>query len=410
MTDVFRTAHVCVRARPAGDASRWVVTFDNFGLGPGFERPGFGERFLEKHGVSAVHVMGVGDDWYQYPEMIEAMAAVRRVTEGAATVMTYGSSMGGHAALRFAEAARATATLALSPQHNIDPARPPFDPRWAEPAGRIRWLPQFAGPLRPGRGRPPVVAYDSRSPDAAQADAIGAEIEITRIALPYAGHPITSHLTEIGLLKPLFFAVLEDRLDARAYRAQARARRNTPVYLTEISQALAPRRLDAALVLARRGVDGFPLNTRVVSNLGVLLMKAGRREEGLAVLARAVELWRAPTTLVPYVDALIDVGRGAEVWPMVQEVAAMQPNLGNTRLWQAIVAWRVGDHAAAVEACRETLRLDPGNLHAPGLMAACEAALAAPPPDPAPVSGARRARRLARLLRRAYRGPRARSA
>lgn len=402
MTDVFRTAQVCVRVRACDDARRWVVTFDNFGLGPGFDRPGFGERFLGKYGISAVHVMGAGDDWYQYPEMVEAMAAVRGVTEGAETVMTYGSSMGGYAAIRFAEAARATATLALSPQHNIDPSRPPFDPRWAEAASRIRWLPKFAGPLSPS-GRPPVIAYDSRSADAAQAAAIAAEIDIVPIALPYAGHPISTHLTEVGLLKPLFFAVLEDRLDARALRAQARRHRNTPVYLTEISQALASRRMDSALALATRGLDDFSQNPRVLSNLGALQMKAGRREEGLATLAQAVALWRSDTTLIPYVNALIEVGRGDEAGALAEEVVALQPHLGNIRLWRASVAWRTEDYAGALSACHETLRLDPGNAHAPAIVAACEAALSVTAPLSAGPPRKRQARRLASLLRRAYR-------
>ena len=404
MTDVFRTNQVCVRVRACDDVSRWVVTFDNFGLGPGFDRLGFGERFLTKYGISAVHVMGAGDDWYQYPEMVEAMAAVRGVTEGAQTVMTYGSSMGGYAAIRFADAARATATLALSPQHNIDPSRPPFDQRWAEAAGRIRWLPQFAGPLRAG-DRPPVVVYDSRSTDAAQVDAIAAEIEITPIALPYGGHPISSHLTEIGLLKPLFFAVLEDRLDTRVFRAEARSRRNTPVYLTEVSQALSGRRLQTALVLAARGLEEFDLNTRVVSNLGALQMKAGLHEEGLATLARAVDLWRTDTTLIPYANALMDVGRGADAAAIVEEVVGLLPEASHVRLWQAIVAWRTEDYAGALAACRETLRLDPGNAHAPAILAACEAAVAAPSPTLIGPPRKRRARRLGSLLRRAYRGP-----
>jgi len=404
MTDVFRTTNVCVRVRASADASRWVVTFDNFGLGPGFDRLGFGERFLIKYGVSAIHVMGAGDDWYQYPEMIEAMAAVRGVTDGADVVMTYGSSMGGYAAIRFAEAARATATLALSPQHNIDPSRPPFDSRWRESANRIRWLPQFSGPLQPS-GRPPVIAYDSRSPDAAQIAAISAEIAITPIPLPYGGHPISTRLEETGLLKPLFFAVLEDRLDVRAICAEARRRRNAPVYLTEISQALAARRPHVALALAERGVGTFPANTRVVSNLGALQIRSGLREDGLAALERAVAIWRNDTTLIPYVDALVEAGRREEVKPLVEEVVALRPDMGNVRLWQAMVAWRLEDYASARTACIETLRLDPTNAHAPAILAACDAALAAGDPPSSGAPRKRRARRLAALLRRAYRGP-----
>ncbi|QBX37722.1 hypothetical protein E4M02_14130 [Brevundimonas sp. S30B] len=396
MSEIFRTASVCVRARPAEDRARWVVTFDNFGLGPGFERRGFGERFLAESGVSAIHVMGAGDDWYQYPEMIEAMAAVRCATADAKTVMTYGSSMGGYAALRFADAARATAALALSPQHNIDPSRPPYEDRWIQSAQNIRWLPDLAGPLTWRAQARPVVVYDQRSPDAAQAAAIASEIDLTPIGLPYAGHPISSHLAEIGLLKPLFFAVLEGRLDAHKFRAEARSRRNTPVYLTEISQALADRRPETALALARRGVECAPTNTRVLSNLGQLLLRVGRVEEGLATLARSVEVWRTDTTLTAYANALADHGRLADARRLAAEVVDLLPHLAYLRLWQAMLAYRAQDFSAALAASSEALRLDPTDPHAQALAADCRARLDGVD-QPAPSV---RARRLRDLFRR----------
>ena len=75
-------------------------------------------------------------------------AARAAVPEGA-RVMTYGSSMGGYAALRFARALRADAILALSPQYSIDPAVVPWEDRWRQDGARIAWLPALAGPLDP---------------------------------------------------------------------------------------------------------------------------------------------------------------------------------------------------------------------------------------------------------------------
>ena len=53
MIDLFRSDNVVVRSVPTADASRWVVTFDNYGIGHGFERPGFGQDFLLASGISA---------------------------------------------------------------------------------------------------------------------------------------------------------------------------------------------------------------------------------------------------------------------------------------------------------------------------------------------------------------------
>src|SRR5690606_30202022 len=118
---------------------------DNYGIGHGFDRPGFGEEFLRNAGISAIHVMGVREDWYQYPEMPAAMQAVRQATAGAERVMTYGSSMGGYAALRFADAAGANAVLAISPQYSIDPKKMPFETRWHQESQRIQWRPEIDG-------------------------------------------------------------------------------------------------------------------------------------------------------------------------------------------------------------------------------------------------------------------------
>ena len=69
MTDLYRSATLCVRACPGADGTRWVVTFDNYGADASLDRPGFGEQFLRSRGLSAIVVIGAGNDWYQYPDM-----------------------------------------------------------------------------------------------------------------------------------------------------------------------------------------------------------------------------------------------------------------------------------------------------------------------------------------------------
>ena len=77
MERLFESENLVIKVRAQSDKSRWVVTFDNYGIGHGFERLGFGEAFFADNGVSALHVMGRREDWYQYPEIKQALAAVR---------------------------------------------------------------------------------------------------------------------------------------------------------------------------------------------------------------------------------------------------------------------------------------------------------------------------------------------
>ena len=62
--------------------------------------------------------------------MVRVAALVRELLDRFDEILTYGSSMGGYAALRFANLLGATHALAFSPQFTIDPRHVPLDPRW----------------------------------------------------------------------------------------------------------------------------------------------------------------------------------------------------------------------------------------------------------------------------------------
>ena len=114
--EIYRSNNILVRSAVINDRDPVVVTFEHYDIGKGFDRFGFGEQFLLSQGISAVHVLGSGNDWYQYDDIFDALGAVRAVTADARRTITYGSSMGGYAAVRLADASGADAVLALSPQ------------------------------------------------------------------------------------------------------------------------------------------------------------------------------------------------------------------------------------------------------------------------------------------------------
>ncbi|WP_313102403.1 tetratricopeptide repeat protein [Brevundimonas sp.] len=359
MIDLFRSDNVVVRAVPAEDVSRWVVTFDNYGLGPGFDRPGFGEDFLRQSGVSAIHVLGRSDDWYQYPEMAEAMAAVRQATQGAARVLTYGSSMGGYAAVRFADAAGADAALAISPQYSIDPARVPFETRWLQDGKRIAFRPEIEKRLA-CQCRPTIV-FDSSSNDDRHARLIADEIDADLIGLDYVHHPATTYLSEIGLLGGLVFDALSGTLDVPGFRVEATARRrNSAVYLSRLSEMQPACRLGLAKRLAMRAVDRAPHSPLALTSLAHCLGRMEEHDQAIALYAQATELGqRSANYLVPYANGLIAAGRLEEALDLAVEAVEELPAAAHLRYWLGTIFSRLGRGEEAAAALEAAVALDP---------------------------------------------------
>lgn len=243
VTELFRSADLLVRCRPGTDTSRWVVTFDSYNAlcdsgGLPLERLAFGEEFLARRGISMIAAVGCDNRWYQYPDMPQALDNIAAVTRGAAKVLTYGSSMGGYAALRFADAVQADIVLAFSPQYCADRRTVPFETRWRKARADIPWLPQFRGRL--SCRATPLVLYDSRFwPDVLHAALIARDTPTQRIPLPHAGHPVTTYLAEIGILQDMVPALLEDRFELAEFVRAARAgQRNSRVHRHERSRVL----------------------------------------------------------------------------------------------------------------------------------------------------------------------------
>lgn len=388
MIDLYRSDNVVVRRVPAQDVSRWVVTFDNYGLGPGFDRPGFGQDFLARSGVSAIHVLGRGDDWYQYPDMAQALAAVRGAVAGAERVMTYGSSMGAYAAIRFADAVGAHAALAISPQYSIDPRRAPFEIRWTADAQRIDFQPEIEDRL--ACAIRPLIVYDSAGDDQRHVALIAAEISADLIGVGHIHHPATTFLLEAGMLAPLVMELLAGPVDAAALMARARrARRDSVACLTLMAERQPPHRPRLALALARRAVEIQPDQPMALSGLAQQLTRAGDHEAALTLHDRATRLsGRGISYLAPYSQALAAAGRLEDAEALAMEAVEQCPSAPHLHYWLATIRLRAGRTPDAIPALERAVALEPDNARYRRTLAEQQA------------PGGRFARRLFRWLKR----------
>ena len=358
-----------VRQVATTDHDRWVITFDNYGIGHGFDRQGFGEAWLQAQGISAIHVMGRSEDWYQYDDLEEALSVVRAAVSRASRVMTYGSSMGGYAAIRFAEAVGANAVLAFSPQYTLDPRIAGHDGRWAQDSRRIVWLPALNGPVR--CTVKPVIVYDSVSPDRWHAERFARDTTVTAVTLPHTGHPVTSFLAEVGFLAGLVHETLEGSLDAGAFRRRVREqRRRSGVYLGQLAENASLRRPGLALSLAHRAAEVSNGNDLAQLSLARLLLAASRHEEALKIFeSLADRSGRQITYLIAYAQALAEAGRLDQARRLVDEVVAAAGGMAHVHAWAASICWLNGDVADARRMIETAIALDPGSRGYRGLLA-----------------------------------------
>lgn len=376
-TEVFRSENIVARAVKCDDVSRWVITFDNYGIGHGFDRDGFSQGFLSEQGLSSVHIMGRREDWYQYPDMMDSVAAVRKYLAEAERIITYGSSMGGYAALRFADALGADAALALSPQYSIDPAKVPFETRWLQDARRIVWRPEHE-PALPFKARA-VVVYDPMTIDRRHIDLISEEIAVQPIPVRYSGHPSGWMVADTHLLSPLLLDVLNGVDDLSRYPQAIRAARaQSSTYLINLARALPPRRSHIALALAERAVAIKSIHVDALHCLADNLVVAGRSEEALNYYKRAVDAAHGGINgWVPYADGLSRLGRHHEAMPIVRDVTSRPEaaQLAHLHAWHGLIASQAGLKQEALQAMKKALALHPSEPTYQKLAAAYEADL-----------------------------------
>jgi hypothetical protein len=362
LTDIlYRSRALEVKRVGAGDGTRQVVTFDSYHEPRGIDRPGFGEAFFQAEGITAIHVMTHGNDWFQYPEMTSVLTLIRHACAGTERLLSYGSSMGGYAALRFAGEIGAHAALALSPQYSLDPRKVPFENRWTPDRRRIRFIKSLDGMITSGSRM--ILAYDSAlEADRRHAELLAAETDMTLLPLPYAGHPVGGFLNDARLLRPLVLTVLDGSFDPARFRRAAHSRRTGSAHwLANLAERQPGVRVGTSIALARRAVALAPDHASLLDVLARRLAAAGRYDEALAIHHQAIAiepiidyLWGMSKTL----QASGDLVGALAVAERLQQLA---PRTAGYHAWAARLREAQGDLAGTLNDLRKALRQDRGN-------------------------------------------------
>lgn len=341
----------------AGDGRHQVVTFESYHDDTGFDRIGFGETFFERAGVTGIHVLSVGNDWYQYPEIGAVLSIIREAVAGAESVLAYGSSMGGYAAVRFADAIGATDVLALSPQYSIDPRRMKADRRWWWDQKRIQFQPEHNGRIS-GHARV-VIAYDPTIRlDRLHAEAIARDVSVTMLCLPHAGHPVTTVLAELHLLQKMAISFAAGSPDVAAIESEFLARREeSAMWLVEYTSRMPGNDKVRARDIASRAVAMAPGNSAILHQYGMRLHDLGQYEDAILAHEAAVEISPHPIFILSLSRALFFSGRHSEALDWV--LKAQSERLYDDFYFHSSARIRLalGDRKGAFQDAREAFRL-----------------------------------------------------
>ncbi len=209
---------------PAEPSDTLVITFNP--IRKGLSQTGFGSGFVQWLGFTHVFVSEGADSLYQDLSPENLLAAVAPLFASHDRVFLYGSSLGGHAALYYANWFKARA-VAISPRLPAHPYFRPWLTAGCKRLGRVplrhRDLPEVADPTLS-----PVVLYDPwTESDAAYVDGFvrPAYPEAWFLPVRGAGHRVARVLAYQHRLKPILADIfVHDRLPQLDYDMGGRPR------------------------------------------------------------------------------------------------------------------------------------------------------------------------------------------
>jgi pimeloyl-ACP methyl ester carboxylesterase len=295
-----------------GDASRLehagveLVTFDQ--INPSQRRVPFGASFAAKYRLNAVHIVPRGNDWYQYPDLDDCLAAVAALTGEDATA--YGGSMGGFAATTYADAVGARKVIALGAQYSIQRAAVPFEVRWAEEAACIQFRPDHD---QVAQNSHHYLIYDPGQRDARHALLIARKAkQVTQFEIHGGGHTVGQVLKEAGVLSRVVLKIMREAptLEQLQELVLPRLELSVRYCLQRALRLPRPEREAMLRTRLRLDQDSFQLHYA----LGLCLLERGRVDAAMRHLEFA---WRRRPKLEKYRQKYVQACKAAGVEPQL---------------------------------------------------------------------------------------------
>ena len=198
---------------------------------------------------------------------------------------SYGSSMGGYAAASFADALGLRHAVAISPQAGLHPAGQAFERRWSE--HRHHFGDQGVG-LPPRRRALLWLFYDpEHDMDKRQAQQLAEAGPTHLIRVPYAAHPVSNALVEMGLMSWVIDEIVAGKADPVTMNETiaAATHKSATLLFAKARHFEGEERLN----IAHLAFETDPDLVRVRFKFGLELLRAGRRTDADEILRPLME-------------------------------------------------------------------------------------------------------------------------
>ncbi len=235
-----RSIRVYISRTDKSPSSKVIICFHGKKSEPGFQRGNFGESFLRSHEIDAIHIQTSVNNWYQSPDLPEALAAAAHAAAIYKHRVTYGTSMGGYAALAFSGPLNATGVTAFVPQFSPVIDKAPFDNRWKDERQVIEpVMDDMAAQI--SKTAKIYISYDPhQKQDRKHFELIAATgAKITPLTFPLVDTEVLRFLSDTHLIERVVLETIDGTASQKRYRALVRdGRRRSSAYLFYTGQLL----------------------------------------------------------------------------------------------------------------------------------------------------------------------------
>lgn len=251
--DIFEGRDIRVVARLFEESGKdLVITFTGRAAAPPVEK-GFGETYLIKRRVSAVHFISKFNHWWQTPESAIAIDELRSrgLLDGGRRITLYGSSMGGYAALILSRLIKPKRIVVFSPQYSIDAGRVPFEKRWRTYAAKLKFDHDDMAAGIDHDAEIKVVYDPFFEPDRRHVQLVEKLRSVEHIPVRFAGHNTARTLEELGLITRVIDELLFGAFSIHGFvQLYRRARPGSCLFWYGLSQTLLSHGHRAGALLA----------------------------------------------------------------------------------------------------------------------------------------------------------------
>lgn len=233
-----------------------VISFDNLS-DAGYPYPDiepWAGKFVQKHGWSHLGVYAQTASWFRDRDLVDFLVKLRDdgFFQRFENVALIGTSMGGFAALTFAELAPGATVVALSPQTTLRDDLVPWEKRFRKGKAQDWTLPfSDAAENLSDVGRAYVLFDPFFRPDKQQVERLPQERLITLKGFGF-GHKSAVFLRRLDVLQPVMKAAIEGTLEPEEFYRLIRSRKDLYIYRTCMEAHLLERSQEDRMMKFRK--------------------------------------------------------------------------------------------------------------------------------------------------------------